>query len=99
MRCTAASNGGCGRSFYANASVTEHSTRDDGKESALTNPANTMRFDVKIDGIELGSFTALDGLSAHYEVVPYKEGGNNEYIHQLPGRLEYDRVKLSRAVD
>jgi phage tail-like protein len=64
-----------------------------------TSPANTMRFDVNIDGVDIGSFTALDGLSASYDIFQYKEGGNNGYVHQLPGRLQYEHIKLTRPVD
>lgn len=63
------------------------------------NPANTMRFDVTIDGVELGSFTALDGLSAEYEVKTHAEGGENTFVHKLPGRLSYGTVKLTRPLD
>lgn len=65
----------------------------------MTEPANTLRFDVAIDGLDLGSFTALDGLSAEYEVESYSEGGENGFVHQLPGRLSYGNIKLSRPVD
>jgi phage tail-like protein len=65
----------------------------------VTNPANTLRFNVVIDGQDLGSFTALDGLSAEYEVRTYPEGGENGFVHQLPGRLKYGNIKLSRPVD
>ena len=62
-------------------------------------PANTYRFDVTVDGAELGSFTAVDGLSAEYEVQTYEEGGQNGYVHKLPGRLKYQNIKVSRPVD
>jgi phage tail-like protein len=65
----------------------------------MTNPANSLRFNVVVDGVELGSFTALDGLSAEYEVRTYQEGGENGFIHQLPGRLKYSNIKLTRPVD
>ncbi len=65
----------------------------------MPDPANSLRFNVVVDGLELGSFTALDGLTAEYEVMPYSEGGENSFIHQLPGRLKYGNVKLTRPVD
>ena len=57
-----------------------------------------FRFKVTIDGIDIGSFTALDGLSAEYSVMPYSEGGENGYEHHLPGPLRYSTIKLSRAL-
>ncbi|HVQ90211.1 MAG TPA: phage tail protein [Mycobacteriales bacterium] len=65
----------------------------------MPDPVNTLRFDVAIDGLDLGSFTAMDGLGAEYEVESYSEGGENGYVHQLPGRLKYSNIKVSRPVD
>jgi len=62
-------------------------------------PALSIRFDVTVDGVELGSFTACDGLSAEYEVFEYAEGGNNAFVHRMPGRLKFQNVTLTRAVD
>jgi phage tail-like protein len=63
------------------------------------NPANAMRFDVRIDGIDLGAFTGIDGLTVEYEVTQYQEGGENDFVHQLPGRVKYGNLKLTRPVD
>ena len=62
-------------------------------------PALSIRFDVVIDGLSIGSFTGCDGLSAEYEIYEHEEGGQNHYVHRLPGRLKYQNVTLSRAVD
>lgn len=56
-------------------------------------------FKVVIDGVELGSFTKVDGIGAKYEILTVKEGGENNFVHQLPGRIDYDNVKISRPVD
>jgi len=65
----------------------------------MSDPVNSLRFDVKIDGLDLGSFMAIDGLTAEYEVKTYEEGGENGFVHQLPGRVKYGNVKLTRPVD
>ncbi len=62
-------------------------------------PAVSILFEVKIDGVEIGSFTGCEGLVAEYEVYEYQEGGNNAFVHRMPGRLKYPNVKLTRAVD
>lgn len=62
-------------------------------------PALSICFDVEVDGVELGSFTGCDGLSAQYELYEYEEGGQNSYTHKLPGRAKFENVKLTRAVD
>jgi phage tail-like protein len=65
----------------------------------MSEPGNSLRFNVVIDGLDLGAFTALDGLSAEYEVRSYEEGGENGYVHQLPGRMKYSNIKVTRPVD
>jgi phage tail-like protein len=62
-------------------------------------PAAPYRFEVVVDGVSLGSFTACEGLSAEYEAEPYREGGANGYVHRLPGRLTHPNIRLSRALD
>jgi phage tail-like protein len=53
---------------------------------------------VEIDGIVLGWFTACGGLSIEREVLPYKEGGLNAYVHQLPGRVKSADITLKRGI-
>jgi phage tail-like protein len=62
-------------------------------------PANSYRFNVKVDGTELGSFTGVDGLTAEYDVQSYEEGGENGFVHKLPGRLKFQNIKVSRPLD
>ena len=63
----------------------------------MTTAGTQFRFKVTVDGIDIGSFTSLDGLSAEYTVMPYSEGGENRFEHQLPGPLKYSTIKLTRA--
>jgi phage tail-like protein len=65
----------------------------------VPDPANAMRFEVTIDGTDLGEFTSLEGMSVEYEVKQYAEGGENTYLHALPGRLKWGNIKLTRPVD
>ena len=65
----------------------------------MADPGTQFRFVVTIDGKQIGDFTALEGLSAEYNVMPYSEGGQNDYEHRLPGQLKYSTIKLSRALD
>jgi phage tail-like protein len=54
---------------------------------------------VQIDGHdELGPFTSCDGLGCDVAVEQREEGGNNAYVHQLPGRLKFSNVKLTRPI-
>jgi phage tail-like protein len=65
----------------------------------MSDPAVGIRFEVTIDGLSVGSFTECDGLQAEYEVYEYQEGGQNGYVHRIPGRLKFSNVKLSRPID
>ncbi len=42
-----------------------------------------------------GAFRSLSGLDVSYEVLEYREGGNNEFVHHLPGRVHYPNLVLS----
>lgn len=65
----------------------------------MPEPATAARFTVTIDGFDLGAFTSCEGLGAEYEVLDYEEGGQNGYVHRLPGRLRYTNIRLTRPVD
>lgn len=65
----------------------------------MADPGTQFRFVVTIDGKDIGDFTALEGLSAEYNVMQYTEGGENGFEHRLPGQLKYSTIKLSRPLD
>ena len=56
-------------------------------------------FGVRIPGMELGYFVECHGLAVEVEVQEYAEGGNNEFVHQLPGRLIYPKLELAPRHD
>lgn len=62
-------------------------------------PAVTVGFAVTIDGHNLGVFTSVEGLSFEFTVEQREEGGNNGYVHQLPGRVKYQNIKLKRPLN
>lgn len=55
-------------------------------------------FHVRIDNVDIGAWTGCKGLTANYEVQEYEEGGQNLFVHKLPGRLRYDNITLTRSV-
>ncbi|HET6951370.1 MAG TPA: phage tail protein [Acidimicrobiales bacterium] len=61
-------------------------------------PAVAYMFKVKIDGEDLGLWNSFEGLGMETTIETREEGGNNTFIHQLPGRLKYTNVKISRPV-
>ena len=58
-----------------------------------------MCFSVVVDIHDLGSFTACEGLGVEVVLEQREEGGNNEFVHQLPVRMKYPNVKLTRALN
>lgn len=55
-------------------------------------------FVVRIDGHDLGAFTSCDGLGCEVVLEQREEGGNFGHVWQLPTRIKYSNVKLSRPV-
>ena len=62
-----------------------------------TDPYLGSHFFVEIDGVDQGGFTECTGLQVETEVMDYPEGGNNGFIHKLPGRTKFSNVVLKRG--
>ncbi len=69
-----------------------------GDERASQDPVASFRFAVEIDGVVAGWFTECRGLSVERQVETYREGGQNAYVHQLPGRTKHQHVTLERGL-
>lgn len=65
-------------------------------------PATSVCFKVTIDkptgAQDLGLFSSCEGLGAELVIEQREEGGQNGYVHQLPTRLKYTNIKLSRPL-
>ena len=61
-------------------------------------PAVAYMFKVEIDGVQLGLWNSFEGLGMETTIETREEGGNNSFVHQLPGRLKYTNVKIARPV-
>ena len=48
-------------------------------------PYQGFNFLIEIEGLLTGGFSEVTGLESEIEVEEYREGGLNQYIHQLPG--------------
>ena len=64
-----------------------------------TQEAHTnCRFYVMIEGIAQAIFTEVNGLQVETEVMEYAEGGNNRFIHRLPGRTKISNLTLKHGM-
>jgi phage tail-like protein len=55
-------------------------------------------FRLSVPGLDLGTFQNCNGLSMEFDVFEWAEGGNNEFIHHLPGRVRYPYLQLSAGM-
>jgi phage tail-like protein len=61
-------------------------------------PAPAYLFFVELSGVIVSLFTECDGLEVKRDVQEVEEGGVNNYIHKLPGRLKHDNITLKRGL-
>jgi phage tail-like protein len=52
-------------------------------------PYAAFNFLVEIEGLIIGGFTEVSGLQVETAVHDYQEGGQNRYVHKLPGPARY----------
>jgi phage tail-like protein len=67
-------------------------------DEKVQDPAVAYMFKVEIDGKKLGLWSSFEGLGWETAIETREEGGNNYFVHQLPGRLKYTNVKVSRPI-
>ncbi|MGE3960560.1 MAG: phage tail protein [Dehalococcoidia bacterium] len=61
-------------------------------------PPFTGQFIFEVDGVRVGAFTEVSGLQVEVDTSEeIKEGGQNEFIHRLPGRLKWSNLVLKRG--
>jgi phage tail-like protein len=65
---------------------------------AAVDPAVSVFFSVKIDNDDLGYFISCEGLGVEVVLEQREEGGFNSQVWQLPTRLKYTNIKLSRPL-
>ncbi|MCL1869478.1 MAG: phage tail protein [Promicromonosporaceae bacterium] len=66
--------------------------------ATATDLAVSISYLVEIDSWSLGYFTGCSGLGAEVVIETREEGGNNELVWQLPTRLRYPNITLTRPI-
>ena len=68
--------------------------------SRTPDPPSIGRFIFAVDGGigEIGAFTECAGLQVEIEVEEVQEGGQNQFVHRLPGRMRWPNIVLKRGI-
>jgi len=61
-------------------------------------PLQSGRFLVEIGSEVVANFQECTGLTMEVEIQEYVEGGSNEFVYKLPGRVKYTNITLKRGV-
>jgi phage tail-like protein len=65
--------------------------------ASRVDPSATFQFQVEIDGRSVASFAECGGLEMQVKYDEVREGGQNEFVHRLPSRVEYGNLVLKRG--
>ena len=55
-------------------------------------------FLVEVDGVEIGRFMEVSGLQVEIATEDVEEGGQNSFVHKLPGRMTWPNITLRRGI-
>lgn len=63
-----------------------------------TDVNNAARFYVQIEGVHHAVFTEVSGLQVETEVLEFREGGRNNFVHRLPGPIRVGNITLKHGL-
>ncbi len=61
-------------------------------------PLTSFAFHVEIGSVSEAVFSECSGLQAEVQVEEYFQGGDNDTVHKLPGRVRFSNVTLRRGI-
>jgi phage tail-like protein len=71
---------------------------DSGNRTAeRRDPLGSYRFRVELSGRPVAEFSECSGLEMTVKVEEVREGGENDFVHRLPGRVEFGNLTLRRG--
>jgi phage tail-like protein len=84
-------------------------TINDNRSGLATDPIRNFRFlvnfiplsttDTNLDGLKTSvGFTSVSGLAVTTDSIPYREGGYNTTVHQIPGQTSFQPITLQHGV-
>ena len=61
-------------------------------------PVVSIYFRLEVDNVDLGVFTQCSGLGMEMQFEQYEEGGGGLFVQQLPGRVRYNNLEVTRPI-
>jgi phage tail-like protein len=58
----------------------------------------SYQFKLDVSGMSIAGFTAISGLEMSFDAYEYQEGGNNGFVHRLPGAMRHPNLVLTRPI-
>ena len=66
--------------------------------AARADPYPSFRFVLELGDLPVAGFSQCSGLELELQVEDYEEGGQNRYVHKLPGRRRQTDLVLKRGI-
>jgi phage tail-like protein len=61
-------------------------------------PSTASKFLFEVDGVEIGVFREVTGLQVTIGIQEISEGGQNGFVHKMPGRMTWPHLVFRRGV-
>jgi len=63
-----------------------------------TYPYKNFKYQLEIDGLNVGGFSEVSGFDASYDIIEYREGNMSPTPMKMPGLIKYGNVTLKKGV-
>ena len=60
----------------------------------FVDPYRAYNFKLIIQGVTEGHFTECSNMGIRVDAISYREGGQSQVVHRIPGRVEYADITL-----
>jgi len=60
----------------------------------FNDPYRSYNFKLVIQGVTEGHFTECTNMSIKIDAIRYREGGQSQVVHRIPGQVEYGDITL-----
>ncbi|MCL3861854.1 phage tail protein [Actinotalea sp. K2] len=61
-------------------------------------PTTAGWFVFEVDGVQIGTFREVKGLELTVDIEQYVEGGQNQFVHKLPGTMRWPNIVFTRGM-